>query len=668
MAEEAEIVESSQNTESEEVTDLERLDNRVHRQFAPQGLEYSAGSLTWLRKLLITGALTCLPFSLLGDGITKTEICFYPESAQRYDDVIREKREVKFNMQGKVQSEKNLLLGNRYCKPRQRHTIPLGYIRKAQRESSNPDYNPYGSLAVAGIASKGVYEFRNLIPENPFKDVATGSGLIFGLATLYICKREVEALNRIRPAYWESMEIERLTASNYINLTSEALQQWAQRMINLYAGLQEAKLREQMWAALSETEKDLIMLYITDADRERFGWVVPPKTTQYQQAQLEPGSPGTYQEMASRALESGEFNVEDSQKEVAELLTRIVKEDGSTALIAAPGSGKSVALNEIIRQVKSIPGAKITVLSVKNDKFCGLAEQGCVFPSSTTELEIIKQQFDDWFKRYQDRAALPEDKRENLTPDILILDDWIALSSQLTFKYPTWDFGSKLVEVLTTGRDFNSKFICSLQSFNLSALGIKDLDAQLRQIFNLLFLGNRYIKQGREKESYGVIEQIITSRFFCPDPNIRQALINTYYQLKAYSRTEMIPVCVAYCGDYFAGIMPKLGGKDKTIEPENASLPSSDTNPVTDIKTLEGMLNTSKLLDEAEKLVLDWVKKRKKDSKPYDAPTAAKNLKAIKTDNPEVSRVNAIRYIFRQLSLKEYGTLTDRDNFEPNEF
>ncbi len=48
-------------TESVEETDLQRLDNRVHRQFAPQGLEYTAGSITWVRKLLIAG----VKFSLL---------------------------------------------------------------------------------------------------------------------------------------------------------------------------------------------------------------------------------------------------------------------------------------------------------------------------------------------------------------------------------------------------------------------------------------------------------------------------------------------------------------------------------------------------------------------------------------------------------------------------
>jgi hypothetical protein len=69
-------------------------------------------------------------------------------------------------------------------------------------------------------------------------------------------------------------------------------------------------------------------------------------------------------------------------------------------------------------------------------------------------------------------------------------------------------------------------------------------------------------------------------------------------------------------------------------------------------------------LSEEEKIMLDWIIKRKKEEKSYDARTASQNISSFKHDS-SISKVDAIRAVFRQLHRKEYGKLKSTDIFEP---
>ena len=261
--------------------------------------------------------------------------------------------------------------------------------------------------------------------------------------------------------------------------------------------------------------------------------------------------------------------------DISELLSRIAREDGSTALCGDPGTGKSTITREYIRQVQESSGkAVIKVLAVKNDSFCGLRESGNVTQFDEDEIDVALSFFKQVKDEYKRRKKLPEDKREGLPPYVVILDDWISISSAL-IKYQSKqsrkkvseddalieniDFGSILYNVLTIGRDFNMKFFVNLHSLNLEAIGIKSMDSNSRSMLKVVLLGNRYVKGVRQLDAYGIIERAITGTQVIVDLEIKKDIREQYYIKKEESRKNCQPICFAFIGEYYVGLVPRFG-------------------------------------------------------------------------------------------------------------
>ncbi|BCL40355.1 type IV secretory system conjugative DNA transfer family protein [Nostoc sp. MS1] len=254
-------------------------------------------------------------------------------------------------------------------------------------------------------------------------------------------------------------------------------------------------------------------------------------------------------------------------------LQALAKADSSTALVAAPGSGKSVTLNYLIGKILAdSPGADIWVISAKNDSFCGLREKERVIVFDQENPDLAKEVINNFYLTYKQRKQLPESQRESLPPLILILDDWLVIADQLSKLYSDWNYGSKLLDILLIGREFNTKFIASLQSFNLAALGIEKMDAQTRMCLNLLLLGNKYIKNGREQESYGVLELILNRSDIIPGKQEREQIKSKYLEVKTVSYQNLRPVIIASVGGFVVALMPKLSNQTKSIASEQEYL------------------------------------------------------------------------------------------------
>jgi hypothetical protein len=277
-----------------------------------------------------------------------------------------------------------------------------------------------------------------------------------------------------------------------------------------------------------------------------------------------------------------------SEQTAMHTLQALARADSSTALVAAPGSGKSVTLNYLIQEILTqSPNAEIWVVSAKNDSFCGLRERNRVIVFDPDDPDETKDTINNFYLTYKERKSLPEHKRQALPPLILILDDWLVVADQLQKLYPDWDYGGKLLDVLLIGREFNTKFIASLQSFNLGALGIQKVDAQTRLCLNLLLLGNHYVKQGRKQESYGVLELILNRGDIIPLKQEREAIKAKYNELKPISYQNFRPVMIASMGGFVVALMPKL---DKSIAPQPND--RDRTSPqVTDKSYLERVFN-----------------------------------------------------------------------------
>ncbi|MDZ8240119.1 MAG: hypothetical protein RMZ69_23705 [Nostoc sp. ChiQUE01a] len=276
--------------------------------------------------------------------------------------------------------------------------------------------------------------------------------------------------------------------------------------------------------------------------------------------------------IAPGATPTGDY-LHPSEPLALNTLQALARADSSTALVAAPGSGKSVTLNYLIGKILAdCPNADIWVISAKNDSFCGLREKERVIVFDGENPDLAKDVIDSFYLSYKLRKQLPESKRESLPPLILILDDWLVIADSLSKLYSDWNYGSKLLDVLLIGREFNTKFIASLQSFNLAALGIEKMDAQTRMCLNLLLLGNRYIKNGREQESYGVLELILNRGDIIPGKQEREQIKSKYQSVKAVSYQNFRPVMIASVGGFVVALMPKLSNQVNAIADEQEYL------------------------------------------------------------------------------------------------
>lgn len=299
--------------------------------------------------------------------------------------------------------------------------------------------------------------------------------------------------------------------------------------------------------------------------------------------------------------------------DIQELLGRIAREDGSTALCGDPGTGKSTITREYIKQVKeSNSRAIIKVLAVKNDSFCGLRESGNVTQFDEDEIDVALSFFKQVKIEYNRRRKLTEDKREGLSPYVIILDDWISISSTLIKwqnkqsrkkispdELPQEDinFGSILYNILTIGREYNMKFFVNLHSLNLKAIGIEDMDANSRSMLKVLILGNRYIKHGRELDAYGIIERAITGNQVITDLKIKEDIRKQYYSKKEESRSNCQPICFAFIGEYYVGLVPRFNETDNQ-ESANTIKGSTDLELTEPIEPQESSNDLEPTLEE----------------------------------------------------------------------
>ncbi len=287
--------------------------------------------------------------------------------------------------------------------------------------------------------------------------------------------------------------------------------------------------------------------------------------------------------------------------DIAEVLKRVAREDGSSALCGDPGTGKSTITDEYIHQVQSnCPGAEIQVLAIKNDDFCGLRNQGRVSRFiGENAIEIAGVFFNAVDEEYRRRLELLEGDRSSLKPFVIILDDWLAIVATLNKTQITFDFGLILFNILTIGREYNMKFFVNLHSLNLAAIGIKEIDSNSRKILKLLILGNRYSKDGREIDAYGIIEQAIAGGQVVAHAADKEKVRSQYAHFKEESRTNLQPVMFAFVGEYYVGLVPKF---DVAV--------NSPIHPKAELTATDALPEPSRTIWKYAKEQGDWVRVR----------------------------------------------------------
>lgn len=317
-----------------------------------------------------------------------------------------------------------------------------------------------------------------------------------------------------------------------------------------------------------------------------------------------------------------------------EVLKRVATEDGSTALCGDPGTGKSTITREYIRQVHvNCPTAAIVVLAVKNDSFCGLRELGKVTRFTGDEaIENASNFFNGIKAVYETRLNAPECDRINFTPFVIILDDWLTISAKLNkCKDLDFDFGEILFNILIIGREYNMKFFVNLHSLNLAAIGIQELDQNTRKCLRLLLLGNRYQRDGRSLDAYGVIEQAITGQQVITHAKDKESVREEYSRLKNISREKYQPIMFAFIGGYYIGLVPKFPQETNLFvhKYQPPATPQTQQPPKQD--------NAYELIQTEESLTDQLDRLFQENTTPTISDTASKVIEIIKAGKQPIN-------------------------------
>jgi hypothetical protein len=500
--------------------------------------------------LLATIGLICGAKSFTGTQISLVEYCFIPSKLTH--PVNRQ----------------------RYCTQDLRYIMPESEFYASSYAPANPEFQRDNFLPTKAT------RLRIIPPSNPDKALWGLASVFFLGGAFTLSKAREWRLVQLMPSVREEIRSNWLISKLWYGLKLHKEAYSAQLDYEFHQWTENRRVREAQLSQMTPQELAIFQEQVRlRAEAEA--------RVQLQQATGQPA--GALPGQSMQDIARGDDKVTGSEQQTLQqntassldpsealalnTLQALARADSSTALVAAPGSGKSVTLNYLIEKILAdSPNADIWVISAKNDSFCGFREKERVIVFSQENPDLAKEVIDNFYTDYKKRKQLPESQRESLPPLILILDDWLVIADQLSKHYSDWNYGGKLLDVLLIGREFNTKFIASLQSFNLAALGIEKMDAQTRLCLNLLLLGNRYIKNGREQESYGVLELILNRGDIIPGKQEREQIKSKYLSVKAVSYQNLRPVMIASVGGFVVALMPKLSNQAKPIVDEQEYL------------------------------------------------------------------------------------------------
>ncbi len=305
--------------------------------------------LNWAVKLSVAGALVCGIAAHIGDGIAKKDICFYPKSARIHDAPI----------QAGDGNPNKLLLGKKYCRYQQRTQIPDPYLKANQYRTSNPNYNPW-----AFLEHDGLYVFRKLPADNPFKIHLGIGAMILGGIGLWATSKAQDYLADIRPHYRATKLFEGVKASYSVRLGEQLLDLSGKELLKYLRGIKIAEARQQFLASITPQQVTALLMAMSADDYYEFGHLLDSgqsfekfEPQQQPAPQLPHGTPGTVEEQMQQPVIPPDNNTAWVQN--------LIKQ---TALIwGNQGGGKSWLARYVAKQKKET-GYRVVVLDPDSNR------------------------------------------------------------------------------------------------------------------------------------------------------------------------------------------------------------------------------------------------------------------------------------------------------------
>ncbi|MBD2358943.1 ATP-binding protein [Tolypothrix sp. FACHB-123] len=305
--------------------------------------------LNWAVKLSVAGALVCGIAAHIGDGIAKKDICFYPRRARIHDAPI----------QAGDGNPNKLLLGKKYCRYEQRSQIPEPYLKANQYRTSNPNYNPW-----AFLEHDGLYVFRSLSADNPFKIHLGIAAIILGGVGLWATSKAQDYLADIRPHYRATKLFEGVKASYTVRLGEQLLDLSGKELLKYLRGIKIAEARQQFLASITPQQVTALLMAMSADDYYEFGHLLDSgqsfekfEPQQQPAPQLPHGTPGTVEEQMQQPVIPPDNNTAWVQN--------LIKQ---TALIwGNQGGGKSWLARYVAKQKKQA-GYRVVVLDPDSNR------------------------------------------------------------------------------------------------------------------------------------------------------------------------------------------------------------------------------------------------------------------------------------------------------------
>lgn len=265
--------------------------------------------------------------------------------------------------------------------------------------------------------------------------------------------------------------------------------------------------------------------------------------------------------LAGEAIGTGAIGAEMSNQDKGlRLLQRLRKSDMSVLVVGSTGAGKSHTLSAYLEFLyQDFPDADVSVISRKNDSFCGLREAGRVVRFNSLNPVEALDKLREIHAIFQERTEALEEDRAKLTTIRLILEDWSSICLILKKNKLIWDEVQIILsDIVTVGRELNIALFILAQSANLESLGLVG-DANLRTCLAIVAQGLESINnKGERQGDYNLVQLILKNAYIIPSDEERKSLTNELSDLIAESRKTKQPVFLCTGGEAFVGLLPKI--------------------------------------------------------------------------------------------------------------
>lgn len=206
---------------------------------------------------------------------------------------------------------------------------------------------------------------------------------------------------------------------------------------------------------------------------------------------------------------------------------KMASSDKSSLVASAPRSGKSTIIKGmLVALFDSFPQATVRIVDAKKRRWMGLENvRGAVVAPTRGDYSPLVEVVTEGADELSRRQELSEAQVRNLSPYVIILDDYLSLYSNLNVyvdKQSRDRFSADINSIITVGPEFKVRLVFISHSPNAAELGIS---APVRRTMSLFVLGRLDRRlEGQEDGGFAAIRTVLEAAHLLQDAEQRRKL------------------------------------------------------------------------------------------------------------------------------------------------